>query len=91
MTVSDRKLTFTDQGWRSYSGWQARDCAVLKAANKVINAALADPFAGIGKPEPLRHRLTGLWSRRISHEHRVVYYVTDTEVVIVQVTAMIKS
>lgn len=51
----------------------------------MINAVLADPFAGIGKPEPLRYQLAGHWSRRISQEHRLVYYVTDTEVVIVQV------
>ncbi|WP_433660658.1 Txe/YoeB family addiction module toxin [Nocardia sp. CA-128927] len=83
--MSDRKLTFTAQGWRSYSSWLPRDRAVLKAANKMINAVLADPFAGIGKPEPLRYQLAGHWSRRISQEHRLIYYVTDTEVVIVQV------
>ncbi|MFQ6326529.1 Txe/YoeB family addiction module toxin [Nocardia sp. CWNU-33] len=78
-------MTFTDQGWRSYSAWPARDRAVLKAANKMIEAALLDPFAGIGKPEPLRHQLAGHWSRRITQEHRLIYYVTDTEVVVVQV------
>ncbi|MFR9773779.1 Txe/YoeB family addiction module toxin [Nocardia sp. SC052] len=83
--MPDRKLTFTAQGWRSYSAWLARDRAVLKAANKMINAALADPFAGIGKPEPLRHQLAGHWSRRITQEHRLIYYVTDTEIAIVQV------
>ncbi|MFI9405528.1 Txe/YoeB family addiction module toxin [Nocardia sp. NPDC052316] len=83
--MPDRKLTFTAQGWRSYASWLARDRAVLKAANKMINAVLADPFAGIGKPEPLRHQLAGHWSRRISQEHRLVYYVSDTEIVVVQV------
>lgn len=57
----------------------------MKAANKMISAALADPFAGIGKPEPLRHQLVGHWSRRITHEHRLIYHVTDAELVIVQV------
>jgi toxin YoeB len=83
--MSDRKLTFTAQGWRSYSTWLDRDRTVLKAANKLIKAALADPFNGIGKPEPLRHHLTGHWSRRITHEHRLIYYVTDTEIAIIQV------
>ncbi|MFI9507034.1 Txe/YoeB family addiction module toxin [Nocardia sp. NPDC052566] len=83
--MPDRKLTFTAQGWRSYSAWLARDRAVLRAANKMINAALADPFDGIGKPEPLRHQLAGHWSRRITQEHRLIYYVTDTEIAIVQV------
>ena len=83
--MSDRKVTFTARGWRTYSGWLTRDRTVLKAANKVIDAVVADPFAGIGKPEPLRHQLAGYWSRRISQEHRLIYFVTDTEVVIVQV------
>ncbi|MFI6042163.1 Txe/YoeB family addiction module toxin [Nocardia sp. NPDC051321] len=85
--MPDRKLTFTAQGWRSYSAWLARDRAVLKAANKLINAALADPFTGIGKPEPIRHQLAGHWSRRITQEHRLIYYVTDAEITIVQVGA----
>ncbi|MFG1790483.1 Txe/YoeB family addiction module toxin [Nocardia sp. NPDC049149] len=83
--MTDRKLTFTDHGWRSYSAWLSRDRAVLKAANRLIKAVLAEPFTGIGKPEPLRHHLTGHWSRRITHEHRLIYYVTDTEIAIVQV------
>ncbi|ATL67612.1 Txe/YoeB family addiction module toxin [Nocardia terpenica] len=83
--MTDRKLTFTAYGWETYTSWLARDRTVLKAANKVINAALTDPFSGIGKPEPLRHQLAGNWSRRITREHRLVYYVTDTELVIVAV------
>ena len=43
-----------------------------------------DPFAGIGKPEPLRHILSGAWSRRIDDENRLVYYVTDDRIVILQ-------
>ncbi|WP_281005293.1 Txe/YoeB family addiction module toxin [Nocardia vinacea] len=51
----------------------------------VCSATLRDPFEGIGKPEPLRHHLTGHWTRRITQEHRLIYYVTDTEIVVVQV------
>ncbi|MFF0631635.1 Txe/YoeB family addiction module toxin [Nocardia sp. NPDC004151] len=83
--MPDRKLTFTAQGCRSYESWLTRDRQVLRAANKMIDAVLSDPFSGIGKPEPLRHQLAGHWSRRITHEHRLIYYVTDTEVAIVQV------
>ncbi|MEU2253020.1 Txe/YoeB family addiction module toxin [Nocardia xishanensis] len=83
--MPDRKLAFTAYGWESYTSWLARDRTILKAANKVINAALADPFAGIGKPEPLKHQLAGHWSRRITREHRLVYYVTDSELVVIAV------
>ncbi|GAB3804144.1 hypothetical protein GCM10028798_23930 [Humibacter antri] len=45
---------------------------------------LRDPFAGIGKPEPLKHILAGAWSRRVDDAHRLVYYVTDERIVILQ-------
>ncbi|WP_372465926.1 Txe/YoeB family addiction module toxin [Nocardia spumae] len=70
-------------GWETYTSWPARDRTVLKAANKLITAVLADPFTGIGKPEPLKYQLAGNWSRRITREHRLIYYVTDSEVAIV--------
>ncbi|TQM30700.1 Txe/YoeB family addiction module toxin [Nocardia bhagyanarayanae] len=83
--MSDRKLVFTAYGWETYTSWLARDRTILKAANKVINAALADPFVGIGKPEPLKHHLAGHWSRRITREHRLIYYVTDSELIVIGV------
>ncbi|WP_280370641.1 Txe/YoeB family addiction module toxin [Nocardia wallacei] len=83
--MTDRKLVFTSYGWETYASWLTRDRTVLKAANKLIAAVLADPFTGIGKPEPLKHQLAGKWSRRITREHRLIYYVTDTEVVIIGV------
>lgn len=47
---------------------------------ELVEAVLADPFAGIGKPEPLRHEFAGCWSRRITHEHRLVYRVTANRI-----------
>jgi toxin YoeB len=46
----------------------------------LIEAVMRDPFAGIGKPEPLKHIAPGVWSRRITEEHRLVYLVTDDRV-----------
>ncbi|MFD4461098.1 Txe/YoeB family addiction module toxin [Nocardia sp. NPDC058480] len=83
--MPDRKLAFSAFGWETYTSWLMRDRTVLKAANKVIAAALANPFEGIGKPEPLKHHLAGNWSRRITREHRMVYYVTDSEIVVIGV------
>ncbi|WP_040794215.1 Txe/YoeB family addiction module toxin [Nocardia higoensis] len=83
--MTERKLVFTRYGWETYSSWLARDRTVSKAANKQIAAALAGPFTGVGKPEPLKHQLSGQWSRRITREHRLVYQVTETEIVIVAV------
>lgn len=67
-----------------YTYWLAADGAILKHINRLIDAALRDPVAGIGKPEPLRHLLAGAWSRRITDEHRLVYLVDGEDRVIVQ-------
>jgi toxin YoeB len=78
------RLAFTPNGWADYTHWLAADRVTLKRINRLIDDVLRDPFAGIGKPEPLRHALTGAWSRRISEEHRLVYLVDGDDIVILQ-------
>ena len=78
------RLVFTPQGWEDYGYWLSADRATLKRINRLIDDALRDPAAGIGKPEPLRHMLAGGWSRRISEEHRLVYLVDGDDLVILQ-------
>lgn len=46
----------------------------------LVEAILRDPYAGIGKPEPLRHQLAGAWSRRLTEEHRIVYLVSTDRI-----------
>lgn len=79
-----RQLAFDSSGWEDYTYWQGQDKKTLKRINTLINDILRDPFAGIGKPEPLKHVLSGAWSRRIDEANRIVYLVTDTHVVILQ-------
>jgi toxin YoeB len=78
------RLVFTDTGWADYLHRQNTDRAQLKRINKLIEAVVRDLFEGIGKPEQLRHVLSGAWSRRISEEHRLVYLVKDDDVIIFQ-------
>jgi toxin YoeB len=78
------RLVFTPNGRADYTHWLAADRATLKRINRLIDDVLRDPFEGIGKPEPLRHALTGAWSRRISEEHRLVYLVDGDDIVILQ-------
>jgi toxin YoeB len=78
------RLVFTPHGWDDYTFWVETDRLILKRINRLIDAALRDPFAGIGKPEPLRHLLSGAWSRRITDEHRLVYLLDDQDLVILQ-------
>ncbi len=78
------RLTFTPHAWDEYQWWLAEDRAILKRVNKLIDDALRHPYEGIGKPEPLKHMLQGVWSRRITEEHRMVYLVQGDDLVIVQ-------
>ena len=78
------KLTFSSTAWENYLYWQKTDKATLKRINTLIKAIQHDPYAGIGKPESLRHNLTGYWSRRINDEHRIVYKVADNHLFVAQ-------
>lgn len=78
------KLTFSEQAWEEYLYWQKTDKKLLNRINELIKAIMREPFTGIGKPEPLKHSLTGYWSRRINDEHRLVYKVEDDNLLIAQ-------
>lgn len=78
-----RRLVFEDHGWDDYKSWLKNDRKILARINRLIDASLRDPFAGVGKPEPLKFHLPGAWSRRIDDEHRLVYLVTDTEIIVI--------
>ena len=78
------RVVFTPHGWDDYTHWQTTDRSILKRINRLIDDARRDPFAGIGKPEQLRHALSGTWSRRITEEHRLVYLVDGDDLVILQ-------
>jgi toxin YoeB len=76
------RLVWTPQAWEDYLFWQATDKTRLKKINSLIKAILREPFAGQGKPEPLKFDLSGCWSRRIDMEHRVVSLIADGDLVI---------
>jgi len=76
-------IEFTPEGWEDYLWFQQNDKAGLKRINLLIKSIQHEPFDGIGKPEPLKHNLSGFWSRRITGEHRLVYAVEDDELRVV--------
>ena len=78
------KLIFSDHAWDDYLFWQKIDKKILRRINALIKETTRNPFEGIGKPEPLKHALSGYWSRRINDEHRFVYQVTDDSIHIAQ-------
>ena len=77
------KLVFTESAWEDYLWFQEKDRQTLKRINQLIRDTLRTPFEGIGKHEALKADLSGYWSRRIDDEHRLVYGVTKTELVII--------
>ena len=78
------KLIFSEQAWDDYLYWQKTDKKLLERINTLVKDVSRSPFAGIGKPEPLKNALSGYWSRRINDEHRIVYKVADGSMLIAQ-------
>lgn len=76
------KIVFSKNSWEDYLSWQAEDRKMLKKINELIKDIQRTPYDGIGKPEPLKYDLTGLWSRRIDREHRLVYQISDESLLI---------
>ena len=68
------KPLWEDRAWDDYIYWQTQDKKTLKRINALIKDIKRSPFEGIGKPEPLKNNLSGMWSRRIDEENRIVYY-----------------
>ncbi len=75
---------FTDRSWADYQYWMANDRKLLRKINELLRDIERNGHDGIGKPEPLRHDMEGLWSRRIDDEHRLVYAVKETYILIIQ-------
>ncbi len=81
------KLTFTEQAFEEYLYWQTQDKKTLKRINALLKDISRSPFEGLGKPEPLKYGLSGLWSRRIDDANRLVYRVSDGQIEIYQCKA----
>ena len=74
------KIVFVDESWEDYLYWQKTDKYKLKKINELIKDIARNPFDGLGKPEALKHKYVGFWSRRIDHEHRLIYRVVEDEI-----------
>lgn len=78
------RLVFSENAWEEYLYWQKTDRKVVQRINALIREIQRSPFEGIGKPESLKHALSGYWSRRINDEHRLVYRVKGDSILIAQ-------
>ena len=75
--------SFSEDAWDEYTYWQRENKKILKKINQLIDDIERHPYCGIGKPEMLRHDLSGYCSRRITDEHRLVYKVEHNTIFII--------
>ena len=78
------KLIFSEHAWDDYLYWQRHNPKILKRINSLIKDIQRQPFAGVGKPEPLKHNFSGYWSRRVTDEHRIIYKIENDSLMIAQ-------
>ena len=74
------KYIFEDESWEDYLYWKNTDKKILKKINELLKDISRNPYTGIGKPEPLKHKYSGYWSRRIDLEHRLIYKIINDEI-----------
>jgi len=76
------RIIFSRNAWEDYTSWQTEDKKIIEKINTLIKEIQRYPYKGIGKPEPLKFDLAGLWSRRIDLEHRLIYSIEGEDLLI---------
>jgi toxin YoeB len=79
------RLLWSDEAWEDYVHRHQNDPKVLQTINDLIRDIRREPFKGLGKPEPLKHTLSGWWSRRITRDHRLVYRVSGRDAELLEI------
>lgn len=77
-----RRVIFESSAFEDFTDWAQLDKKLHRKIVELLKDIDRSAFAGLGKPEPLKHDLSGFWSRRINDEHRLVYTVTDEEIIV---------
>lgn len=78
------KYIFVDESWEDYFYWQQTDIKMMRRINELLKDISRTPYSGLGKPEPLKFKYKGFWSRRINEEHRLIYQFRDESIFIVK-------
>ena len=78
-----RHIQFQEKAYQEFIEWAENDLEIFFKIDRLIRDISRDPFKGLGKPEPLKYKYKGFWSRRITLEHRLIYRVNDELVIIV--------
>jgi toxin YoeB len=78
-----RKVIFQGDAFEDFTQWARLDRKLYAKIVSLIKDIDRSPFTGLGKPEALKHDLSGYWSRRITDEHRLVYQISDSEIIVI--------
>ncbi|MDZ4846931.1 MAG: Txe/YoeB family addiction module toxin [Chitinophagales bacterium] len=78
-----KDVEFSHTALRQLQEWENNNTKIYNRIDDLLKAIQNEPFKGAGKPEPLKHQLKGYWSRRITKEHRLVYKVTASSIIVV--------
>jgi toxin YoeB len=78
-----RKVIFQGDAFEDFTEWARLDRKLYAKIVSLIKDIDRSPFTGLGKPEALKHDLSGYWSRRITDEHRLVYQISDSEIIVI--------
>ena len=79
------EIIFSERAIQELEYWKKiGEIAILKKIKQLLESIQITPFEGIGKPEALKHSLSGFWSRRITQQHRLVYRIDNDKIVVVQ-------
>jgi toxin YoeB len=77
-----KRIVFEVSAFDDFVDWATADKKIYAKIIVLLRDIQRSPFIGLGKPEPLRHELQGYWSRRVTDEHRLVYKVTNSEIIV---------
>lgn len=80
--MQKRRILWDFDAWEDYLYWQRQDRKKVQRINQILRDIQRDPFEGVAKTEPLKGKLAGFWSRRIDEEHRLVYAVDNSTILI---------
>jgi len=84
MSPKPRKIFLTATAREDFAFWEQTNPKIVQKINNILASILEDPASGIGKPEKLKYELSGTWSRRIDHRHRIVYEIQSDSVIVLQ-------
>ncbi len=77
-----KRVILEDKAYNEFIEWAERDFDIFKKIDTLLRDISRDPFKGLGKPEPLKHKYQGYWSRRITGEHRIIYKMENNAIVV---------